>query len=194
MAKESLRPLIGGAVMLTGCVLITDPLLEAYYKPDEIISMLLQKNQIRYYLQAIGGSLLVLAGPNYAQEKKSDRIEYGLLMMTPNVLNLRKLVSNIRHPIHEILHTRHVQYPIAMEEGVEYHVVEHKLGPKLVTIDVIKPTPLARGVIPRMKQLFDSRFYYGHAEYFPQPFELVDRTFVRKGFDKEKHLQKFKKT
>ena len=43
MAKESLRPLIGGAVMLTGCVLITDPLLEAYYKPDEIISMLLQK-------------------------------------------------------------------------------------------------------------------------------------------------------
>lgn len=191
MAKEGLRSTLALAMYAVGVAMATEPVLETYNKPPHEIASMFEKRQARYGLQEAGGAILMLMAGNYSQEKKSDRIEYLLLMWAPNVLNPQKLASNLRHPVHEVLHTHHIQHPITMKEGVEYHVVEHKLGPKLVTIDVVKPTPLARGVIPRIKQLFGKRFYFGHAEYFPEPFELVDRTFVRKGFDKEEHLKKF---
>lgn len=191
MAKESLRSTLALAMYAVGATITAEPVIEVYNNSPHEIAYMFERHQTRYALQEIGGAILMLMAGNYSQ-KKSDRIEYALLMWTPNLLNPKKLASNLRHPVHEVLHTSHRQYPITMEEGVEYHVVEHKLGPKLVTIDIVKPSKFAKGVVPRMKQLFDSKFYYGHSQYFPQPFKLINRTFVRKGFDKEKHLRKFK--
>lgn len=113
-----------------------------------------------------------------------------VLMWTPNVLHPRKLAANLRHPVYEVLHTSHKQYPVEMKEGVEYHVVEHRLLNRLVTVDVVIPDVFPNGFIPRVKQLFDRRFYYGHDTYFPQPFRLVDRVFVSNGFNHEEHVRK----
>ena len=41
-----------------------------------------------------------------------------VLMVIPNLLNPRKLVANIRHPLREVFHTSHKQYPIEMNEGL----------------------------------------------------------------------------
>lgn len=190
MDKESLRSTLFFTLPAAGSALIAEIILESAIKPDEV-ELLLEKNHTRYMVQTIMG-VLILLSPCCFDEKKADRIQYLLQMWTPNFLNPKKLASNLRHPIHEVFHTSHIQYPIEMKEGVEYHVVEHKIGPKLVTIDVVKPTQLAKGIMPRVKQLFDSRFYYGHSQYFPEPFELVNRTFVKKGFDKEEYLEQFK--
>lgn len=111
-------------------------------------------------------------------------------MWTPNILNPHKLVENIRHPLREVLHTSHKQYLVEMKEGVEYYVVEHRRFNKLETVDVVRPDTFAKGLIPRVKQLFNRTFYYGHNEYFPQPLRLVDRVFVGEGFNQEDHLRK----
>ncbi len=113
-----------------------------------------------------------------------------LVMLAPNILHPGKLAANIRHPVHEVLHTNHKQYPVDMQEGVEYHIVEHRLFNKLVTVDIVRQVQLAEGFIPRIKQLFDRSFYYGHAGFFPQPFKLTNRTFVKEGFDQEEHNQR----
>lgn len=112
-----------------------------------------------------------------------------LFMWTPNVLHPRKLAANLRHPIHEVIHTSHKQYPVEMKEGVEYHVVEHRLGERLVTVDVVTPDTFPKGIIARTKQLFDTKFYYGHDKYFPEPFRLVNRAFVNNGFNQEEHIR-----
>lgn len=106
-----------------------------------------------------------------------------------NLLNPHKLAVNARHPIGEWLHTSHKQGPVEMVEGVEYHLVEHRLGSRLVTIDIIQPDEFARGLIPRARQLFDGDFYYGKDEYFPYPFRLVDRTYVKDNFDQGEHVR-----
>lgn len=111
------------------------------------------------------------------------------LMWAPNILHPRKLAANLRHPVHEVFHTNHKQYAVEMQEGVEYHVVEHRLLDKLVTVDVVTPDSFPNGLVPRVKQLFDPKFYYGHDKYFPQPFKLVDRTFVTNGFNQDEHVK-----
>lgn len=113
-----------------------------------------------------------------------------VLMWTPNVLHPKKLAANLRHPIREVLHTSHNQYPVEMKEGVEYHLVEHRLLDRLVTVDVVSLDTFPKGLIPRIKQLFDTNFYYGHDEYFPQPFRLVNRAFVTGGSNQEEHVRK----
>ncbi|KKR77004.1 MAG: hypothetical protein UU21_C0001G0058 [Candidatus Levybacteria bacterium GW2011_GWA2_40_8] len=129
----------------------------------------------------------------------SERVQEGLrlrnayhilLLWTPNIFHPQKLAANIRHPIGEVIHTSHKQRPVEMKEGVEYHVVEHRLVGKLVTVDVVTPTTFPKGIIPRVRQLFDIRFYYGHDRDFPHPFMLVNRTFVTAGFDQQTHLQR----
>jgi len=111
-------------------------------------------------------------------------------MVTPNLLNPRKLAANVRHPLREVFHTSHKQYPIEMKEGVEYHIVEHRRFSKLETVDVVSSDTFAKGLVPRLKQLFDTSFHYGHDKYFPKPFRLVDRTFVKNGFNQQEHLRK----
>lgn len=113
-----------------------------------------------------------------------------LLMWAPNLLNPNKLLANIRHPFRGIIHTSHKQYPIEMKEGDEYYVVEHRRFNKLETVDLVTPDTFPKGLIPRVKQLFDRNFYYGHDEYFAQPFRLVHRTFVSDGFNQQEHLRK----
>lgn len=113
-----------------------------------------------------------------------------VFMWTPNVLHLKKLAANLRHPIHEIIHTNHKHYPVEMKEGVEYHIVEHRLLGRLVTVDVVTPDVFSNGVVPRLRQLFNRDFYYGHDKYFPQPFKLVNRVFVTDGFNQEEHVRK----
>jgi hypothetical protein len=99
------------------------------------------------------------------------------LMWTPNIFHPVKLASNIRHPIGEVLHTRHTQEPVELREGTEYHLVEHYFGRKLVTVDIVTPQAQQQGM-DRFKQLMQRDFYYGHADFFPQPFRLINRTFV----------------
>lgn len=133
-----------------------------------------------------------LAFPTSKKRTKIIDASYLLLMWLPNVLNPRKSIANLRHPVHEVTHTTHKQYPI---DGDSLHAVEHLLFNRLVTIDVIERDVFQKGLISRTKQLFRADFYYGHGQYFPQPFRLVDRTFVKKGiiFDREEHLRRFKK-
>lgn len=124
------------------------------------------------------------------KRSKLKDVSHLLLMSVPNLLNPNKLLANIRHPFREVLHTSHKQYPVEMKEGVEYHIVEHRRFNKLETVDIVTPDTFPKGLIPRAKQLFDRSFYYGHDKYFPQPFRLVDRTFVSDGFNQEEHLHK----
>lgn len=128
-----------------------------------------------------------------------DRVEEGLkpsnayhllLLWMPNILNPHKLVANLRHPIGEVFHTNHKQRPVTVKDGVSYHVVEHRLIGKLVTVDIVTPTIYQEGLFPRLKQLFDRKFYYGHDKDFPHPFMLVNRTFVNSRFNEESHLDK----
>ena len=129
-----------------------------------------------------------------------DRLQVGLtrsnaknllIMWAPNILNLYKLTANIRHPIGEVIHTSHKQRPVAMVDGIEYDVVEHRLGKKLVTIDVVALDTYRDGLFPRARQIFGRRFYLGHDKDFPQPFWLVNRTLVKpgSGFDKDAHVR-----
>jgi hypothetical protein len=121
-------------------------------------------------------------------------IGHAVLMITPNILHPQKLATNLRHPIHEVVHTKHRQYPL---EGTDNrYVVEHDFFGRLVTLDIVETDSFTQGLIPRVKQLFRPDFYYGHAEYFPQPFKLVNRTYItnQKGniFNSDEHLNKFK--
>lgn len=113
-----------------------------------------------------------------------------LLMIAPNLLHPGKLLNNLRHPVGEVLHTKHVQYPV--EEANEVYAVEHKLFGRLVTVDIVKRDRFRKGYLLRLRQLFDRRFYYGHAQYFPKPFRLVDRTFIDdpNSFDVDSHVKK----
>ena len=112
------------------------------------------------------------------------------LMALPNILNPHKLAVNVRHPIHEVIHTGHRQYPL----GETTHVVEHVLFERLVTVDVIEEDTFPKGLISRVKQLFRRDFYYGHCEYFPQPFRLVERKYVNgNGFNLDEHLKKYRR-
>ena len=124
------------------------------------------------------------------ERSKWKSVHHLVLMVTPNLLNPRKLAANIRHPFREVFHTNHKQYPVEMREGVEYHVVEHRRFGKLETVDIFVSDTFAQGLIPRVKQLLNATFYYGHDQYFPKPFRLVDRSFVGNGFDREAHLRK----
>lgn len=129
-----------------------------------------------------------------------DRLQVGLtkenvwnllIMVTPNILNRRKLRANLRHPIGEVIHTKHTQTRLAMVAEREYDMVEHWLGKKLVTVDIVVLTSYKRGLIAKAKQIFDDKFYLGHDKDFPQPFELVHREFVRSGsgFDRDAYAQ-----
>lgn len=128
-----------------------------------------------------------------------DRIQEGLrwnnahhllLLWTPNILNPHKLFANLRHPIGEVFHTNHKQLPLERKKRAEYYVVEHRLLDKLVTVDVVTPTSFSNGLVLRIKQLFDRNFYYGHDKDFPQPFILVNRTFVEGGFNEKDYSKK----
>lgn len=134
------------------------------------------------------------------QELFPDRIQEGLrlknahnllVLWAPNILNPYKLAANLRHPIGEVIHTSHKQDKVAMIEGIEYDVVEHMLGKKLVTIDVVALDSYQQELIARLRQIFGRRFYLGHDRDFPQPFSLVRRDFVKSGsgFDKDAHVQ-----
>jgi len=110
------------------------------------------------------------------------------IMWAPNVLHPAKLRANVAHPIGEVFHTSHKQYPIELIPDREHYLVEHNLFDKLVTVDLIVPDTFRPGIVNRTKQLFDRNFYYGHAGYFPQPFKLIDRTLVGRDFNMEQHL------
>jgi hypothetical protein len=129
-----------------------------------------------------------------------DRLQEGLrlknapnlfIMWAPNILNPHKLTANILHPVGEVIHTSHKQRKVAMIEGVEYDVVEHRLGKRLVTFDVVALDSYQRGLFARARQIFNRKFYLGHEKDFPQPFRLVNRTFVKpgSGFDKDAHVR-----
>ncbi|KKQ34049.1 MAG: hypothetical protein US51_C0054G0002 [Microgenomates group bacterium GW2011_GWA2_37_6] len=120
---------------------------------------------------------------------KLNNIHHLLLLWTPNIFNPHKLIANLRHPIGEVFHTNHKQRPVKKTEETEYYIVEHRLFGKLVTVDIIIPTAFHNGIIPRIKQLFDRRFYYGHDKDFPQPFILVNRTFIKDRFDQGDYLK-----
>ena len=98
-----------------------------------------------------------------------------VLMVLPNVFQLKKLIQNVRHPIHDWAHTRHRQYPV----GGGQYLVEHYWFGRLVTVDTVVMDKFAKGFFGRLRQLFGSDFYYGHCEYFPQPFRLVERKYIR---------------
>ncbi len=116
-----------------------------------------------------------------------ERIVHVPLLVLPNILNPYKLVTNLRHPIHEVLHSQHEQYPIG-DQGL--HVVKHEFLGRVVTVDLIKETEFAEGFIPRLRQLFSRDFYYGHCEYFPRPFRLVDRSYMStNGGDFDQHVR-----
>jgi hypothetical protein len=128
-----------------------------------------------------------------------DRLQEGLtpgnaknllIMWAPNLFG-PKIFNNIRHPIGEVIHTNHKQRSVAMVDGVEYDVVEHRLGERLVTIDVVALDSYREGLFPRVRQIFDRRFYMGHDRDFPQAFRLINRTFVKpgSGFDKDAHVR-----
>lgn len=129
--------------------------------------------------------------PDRIQEGLKWRNAHNLLLLwTPNILNPHKLFANLRHPIGEVFHTNHKQKPIERKKKAQYYVVEHRLFDKLVTVDVVTPTEFPKGLIPRMKQLFDRNFYYGHDRDFPQPFMLINRTFVAESFNEEDYSKK----
>jgi hypothetical protein len=111
-------------------------------------------------------------------------------MWAPNLLNPNKLLVNLRHPIREVFHTSHRQEPVEMLEGVEYHLVEHLVGDRLVTVDIIKSDTFPKGITSRLKHLFDNNFYYGHANYFPLPFRLINRTYVNSDFSKKDYIER----
>lgn len=117
-----------------------------------------------------------------------NNLHHLLLLWTPNILNPHKLIANLRHPIGEIFHTNHKQRPVKKTDETQYYIVEHKLFGKLVTVDVVIPTTFPQGIIPRIKQLFDRRFYYGHDRDFPHPFILVNRIFVDDKFNRDEYL------
>ncbi len=129
--------------------------------------------------------------PDRIQEGLKLRNAHNLLLLwTPNILNPHKLFANLRHPIHEVFHTNHKQRPIERKKHAQYYVVEHRLRDRLVTVDVVSPTQFPKGLIPRVKQLFDRNFYYGHDRDFPQPFTLINRTFVRGEFNEENYSKR----
>ncbi len=132
-----------------------------------------------------------MAFPDRLQEGLNFRNSPNLIILwAPNVLNPYKLKANVLHPVGEVIHTSHKQHRVGMIEGVEYNVVEHRLGKRLVTIDVVALDQYRQGFFARMRQIFDRRFYLGHDRDFPQPFTLINRTFVRdgSGFDKDAHV------
>ena len=136
----------------------------------------------------------ISSGPNVEIKKGGVRLanaHHLLLMALPNILNPHKLAVNIRHPIHEVFHTGHSQYPLG--ESATY-VVEHVLFERLVTVDVIEEDTFPKGFIPRARQLFRRDFYYGHCEYFPQPFRLVERKYINGGdFNLKEYLEQHKR-
>lgn len=98
-----------------------------------------------------------------------------LFMLAPNIFILSKLCQNLRHPIHEWIHTQHEQLPL--EEIPNLYLVKHYFFSRLVTLDVIKRVEDGhRGD------------YYGHCDYFPQTFNLMERIYIRDG--KEPNLEK----
>lgn len=113
-----------------------------------------------------------------------------LLMWTPNIFNPNKLIDNITNPIGEVFHTKHIQYPV--KDDPSKYIVEHKLFGKLVTVDLVERDRFRNGPILRLKQLFDRRFYYGHAQEFPKAFRLISRTFVQnpEEFDVQEHAKR----
>jgi hypothetical protein len=111
------------------------------------------------------------------------------LMWTPNIFS-PKLFKNLRSPFTEILHGHHRQYAVDMIEGVEYHVVEHGLGLMDMAVDVVAVDSFPQGLIPRIRQLFRQDFYYGHAQYFPQPFRLIARSGEEAIYHKEEFVNR----
>ena len=129
--------------------------------------------------------------PDRIQEGlKWNNVHHLLLLWTPNILNPHKLFANLRHPIGEVVHTNHKQHPIERKKRAQYYVVEHRLLDRLVTVDVVTPTEFPKGFIPRVKQLFDRNFYYGHDRDFPRPFTLINRTFVDGDFNEQDYSRK----
>lgn len=119
-----------------------------------------------------------------------NNFHHLLLLWTPNILNPHKLIANLRHPVGEVFHTNHKQRPVKKTEETQYYIVEHRLFGRLVTVDVVVPTTFSKGIVSRVKQLFDKRFYYGHDRDFPHPFILVNRRFVDDEFSQEDYLRK----
>jgi len=112
-----------------------------------------------------------------------------ILMALPNILNPYKLYRNLKHPFYETIHTQHKQYPLEEKSGI--HVVEHRLFGKLLTVDLIEKNKEIKGLTSRVRRLFSRDFYYGHCEYFPHSFRLINRTYVRdKQFSLEDHIRK----
>ena len=73
---------------------------------------------------------------------KIENAAHLLMMWTPNVLNPHKAIENLKHPIYEVFHTKHKQYPIG--EGSLF-IVEHILFNHLVTVDVVERSTFAEG-------------------------------------------------
>jgi hypothetical protein len=112
-------------------------------------------------------------------------------MWLPNAANPYKLWLNLSDPIGQMIHDSHKQHPVAMVDGIEYDMVEHYLRGKLRTIDVVARDEYRQGFLPRVRQIFDRRFYMGHDRNFPQAFRLINRTIVKpgSGFDKDAHVR-----
>lgn len=109
---------------------------------------------------------------------KAEKVIHFFLMLVPNILNPNKLAANLRHPVHEMLHTSHKQY---FDEDSRFYVVEHYLFGRVVTVDAITESFSPAGFWNRVTHLFRKDFYYGHAEYFPKRFRLIKRWHVKNG-------------
>ncbi len=135
-----------------------------------------------------------LANPQIYDPKKGNlkNVLHLLLMWTPNILNPSKAFSNLRNPVGEVIHTKHSQYLVEENNpSKDIYVVEHLLRGKLVTVDLVRRDRFPKPWLLRLKQLFEKDFYYGHAQYFPQPFRLIDRTFVsEEPFDIKEYAKK----
>lgn len=125
------------------------------------------------------------------QEKKYGKGEYAIhsiLMILPNIFNPSKLRDNVTHPIREWAHSSHLQYPI---DYSNYYVVEHYVGDRLVTADLVeKADSILTGLSRRLMRLFEFEFYYGHEDYFPQEFQLIERLYVDSNRELHEYLQK----
>ena len=109
----------------------------------------------------------------------SRNFRHAVLLLLPNLFRPDKLYQNLRHPVHEWLHTRPRQYPV--KSTLDLHVVEHEFRGRLVTVDLVEARADTGTLSEHLGRIWKKDFYYGHCHYFPQPFRLIKRHYIQDG-------------